>query len=293
MKALLISIIALLFIGCNESKDESNDDITLLPNKFGFTDNSVGFYYHPTAVSMIDTVTIEPDTVTTTQSCNQTTYVFISSKERITIPKGKLVFTMKRWTKIRLPDTLRLYRNISDSTVIDTTSSNCTPLSKAKILLKLPYGKSGEYLTVRAVDNKFQVTDTLTLDTMFNFNKTPFIINMYKTLWDVGHLVDKGEFYESLKVGVNVDNNKGIPFDDIERMIKRKKVYWRQTKTYEINGKTETMSRLCGESYPYLNGKGEIYANEPTRCKSNAYNIESSWTWDDPNGFGAGYIPIP
>jgi hypothetical protein len=128
--------------------------------------------------------------------------------------------------------------------IIDPNRVTCKPINKRKIHRRIKYGRSGQVLTIRKASNKFESN--------YSINKKLFYIQNRKD--------NLSDYY-------------------LDNLILKRKARWTQTRTINRNGNHITESRECGESWPYLTSKGEVWANRPWDCTSNSYNVSSNWSW--------------
>lgn len=288
MKALLISIIALILIGCDDGKVESIDHLFIIDDLEKGLIEPIGIHNYPH---------IPDSTYNTVEriSCDSVKKYWYTNF-KVTVKKG----TWLLWDNVNIiisdtsvsfaPNKYELDRDIIfKDIVLDSVTHEynidpkCTPISKSEIILRKPYGRSGKYLTVRLVEHDCQATDTLEIDTLLNnsprikrlFSKGKHTKSIYL------HNLPNGEkdYRVTSNIMVHIDNPMELSSFDIENFIHRTKAIWTKTKTYTVNGEQRTVSEECGESYPYLTSKGEIWANPPWDC-AGGYNTKATWTWD-------------
>ena len=280
MKALLISIIALLLIGCKDDKVESIDHLLIIDDlEKGLIRPILDDYSNRTLNS-----TYNNNIRTSCDSIKKFWY----TEFNITVKKGAWLLWAEYIPNVVVisdtnvsfaPNKFELDRDIIvKDVVLDSTTIKynvdpaCTPISKSPIILRKKYGRSGKYLTVRLVENDFQATDTLIIDTVQN-NST-----RVKRLHSKGKHETNSDRIMS-KIMVHVDNPMELDSYEIEHFIHRTKAIWTKTETYMVNGEQRTVSKQCGESYPYLTSKGKIWANSPWDCVG-GYNTKATWVWD-------------
>lgn len=310
MKTLLISIIALILIGCDDGKVESIDHLIIIDNL------EKGLRYPEMKWNRtVPWSSIEGSDSTYTEvvrvSCDSTktlwyrrikllvrkgawlhwngTSVGISDVQSVVwhYTKDGMLYLNKYLNKYELDRDIIVKDIVLDSVTYEyNVDYQCTPISKSPIILRKQYGKSGKYLTVRLVGNPYQATDTLGIDTLLNnsLRVTRLFSGGKHKKSTFPHFLPNGkkDYRVTSKIMVHIDNPMGLSLRDIEYLIHRRKAIWTEAETYAVDGKKRTVSKECGESYPYLSSKGELWANPPRNCSSD-YNVDLTWEWDGTN----------